>query len=341
MAKLVKIVEHFFDECIEKHSIGKFKPHHRIFHDHEHGYKVDWWSRDHRKNRHPKVIPLENHKNPAKVGELEYKVKFWGWEWWNLSWWVAQFFFWGSIVWTVNGTLAMWPLQNDELQNLLSGWTAFTGGLIFIFGGYAAFLEVLNQHKKIRLGHLLKVIEESEEIVHHMKPLTGKQEMSLIKHKLKEVRGNWKFYGYEKSDWGWWLNTVQLCGALVFFTACVTAVPGVIPTQVFIENSIYWMPQVVGAVFFIVASWMAMREVQLTLFSFPVGKIGWQAGLWNLVGAIGFFLCGLFGIICNSPQLIDSSLSYWGGAFSTFWGSLAFLLASYLMLVEILNRHKK
>ncbi len=86
---------------------------------------------------------------------------------------------------------------------------------------------------------------------------------------------------------------------------------------------------------------MAMREVQLKLFSFPIGKIGWQVGLWNLVGAVGFFLCGIFGLINNHPQWADAKLNYWGAAFSTFWGSIAFLLASYLMLLEILNRHRK
>ena len=347
MIKAVKILEHLIDDCVEKHSIGRFKPHHRIFHSKKYGYKVEWWSRDHRKNRHPKIVSLEDHETSAHVENSTDPIRFWGWEWWNISWWVAQFFFWGSVVWTVNGSLAMWPLPDVQLQNLLSGWTAFTGGLIFIFGGYAAFLEVINQHKKIQLGHLLKQHEIKTEKsnltkkIHSMKPLTGKQELRLMKHKLRIVRANWKFYGYEKGDWGWWLNTAQLIGALVFFTACITSVPGVLPDNCFFQNSLYWMPQVVGAVFFIIASWMAMREVQLKLFSFPIFKIGWQVGLWNLVGAIGFFLCGLFGLITNTPGLRTSSINYWGASFSTFWGSIAFLVASYLMLIEILNRHKK
>ena len=341
MIRLGRILEHFIDDSIENDSIGRFKPHHRIFYNWKHGYAVEWWSRDHRKNRHPKVSPLKNHETPALVFVSRTETRLWGWEWWNISWWVVQFFFWGSVVWVVNGTLAMWPLENNRLQDTLSGWTAFTGGLIFIFGGYTAFLEVINQHKKIRLGHLLKVIEGPDKTVHHLKPLSVKQEISLLKHKVRIVRREWRFWGYIEKDWGWWLNTAQLIGAFVFFTACIASVPGILPDNVFLQNSIYWVPQIVGAVFFMIASWMAVREVQLTFFSFPVMKIGWQVGFWNLIGATGFFLCGFFGLVTNNPALINSQLHYWGASFSTFWGSIAFLLSSYLMLLEILNRHKK
>ena len=346
MKNAVKILEHLIDDSEKKYSIGKFKPHHRIFHNSEYGYKVEWWSRDHRKNRHPKVVPLEKHKAPANIETTSNSIRFWGWEWWNISWWVAQFFFWGSVVWTVNGILAVCPLQDTQLQNNLSGWTAFTGGLIFIFGGYAAFLEVINQGKTIKLGHSLsaqsnKKNKAGNNISYKMKPLTSREEIEFLRLKFTAVFANWKFWDSETSDWAWWLNSVQLLGALVFFTACITSIPGILPNNSFLQNSIYWLPQVVGAVFFIIASWMAMREVQLSLLSFPISKIGWQAGFWNLIGAVGFFLCGLFGLITNTPLLRNSPLNFWGASFSTLWGSIAFLLASYLMLIEILNRHKK
>jgi hypothetical protein len=238
MKKTIKILEHLIDDCVEKYSIGKFKPHHRIFHDKKYGYKVEWWSRDHRKNRHPKIVPLEKHKNPVHVEMSTDKIRFWGWEWWNISWWVAQFFFWGSVVWTVNGILAVWPLSDSQLQNFLSGWTAFTGGLIFIFGGYAAFLEVINQGRTIKLGHSLSPHSNhtNKDITKqnfHLKPLTGNSEIKFLRLKFKTVFANWKFWGSEISDWGWWLNTVQLLGALVFFTACITSIPGILPDNCF------------------------------------------------------------------------------------------------------------
>ncbi len=346
MSKAVKILEHLIDDCVEKCSIGRFKPHHKIFHSKKYGYKVEWWSRDHRKNRHPKIVPLDKHETPANVEAPTDAIRYWGWEWWNISWWVAQFFFWGSVVWTINGVLAVWPLSDTQLQTFLSGWTAFSGGLIFIFGGYTAFLEVINQSKTIKLGHSLSVLpkrnqKDDRRLFYYMKPLTGNREVTFLRMKFREIIGNWKFWGSETSDWGWWLNTVQLLGALVFFTACITSIPGILPDKYFLQNSIYWMPQVIGAIFFIIASWMAMREVQLGIFNFPVLKIGWQVGFWNLIGAVGFFLCGLFGLITNTPLLRNSALNFWGASFSTLWGSIAFLLASYLMLIEILNRHNK
>ena len=346
MIKVVKILEHLIDDCTEKYSIGQFKPNHRIFYSRKYGYRVEWWSRDNRKNRHPNVSTVEKYETIAHVETFIDNIRLWGWEWCNISWWVAQFFFWGSVIWTANGVLAVWPLADAQLQLALSGWTAFAGGLIFIFGGYAAFLEVVNQSKTIKLGHYLSIqsrrsCEDDRNLLPSIKPLTGNSEIRFLFLKFRTIFTKWRFFGSDISDWGWWLNAVQLFGALVFFVACVTAIPGILPNNHLLQNTIYWLPQIIGATFFIIASLMAMREVQLGLFSFPVLKIGWQVGVWNLIGAIGFFLSGLFGLILNTPLLCNSNLSFWGASFSTLWGSIAFLIASYLMLIEILNKHKK
>jgi hypothetical protein len=56
-----------------------------------------------------------------------------------------------------------------------------------------------------------------------------------------------------------------------------------------------------------------------------------SAGFWNLIGSIGFLLCGAFGYSINSGMKYQSSLS-------TFWGSWAFLIASTIMMFEVVFR---
>ena len=54
-------------------------------------------------------------------------------------------------------------------------------------------------------------------------------------------------------------------------------------------------------------------------------------GFWNLVGALGFTLCGAFGYSPASGLVYESALS-------TFWGSWAFLIGSGIQLWETLWR---
>lgn len=51
--------------------------------------------------------------------------------------------------------------------------------------------------------------------------------------------------------------------------------------------------------------------------------LGWHIGLWNLIGAVGFTLCGELGFASGSSQACELA-SLW----STFIGSWAFLVRS-------------
>lgn len=50
----------------------------------------------------------------------------------------------------------------------------------------------------------------------------------------------------------------------------------------------------------------------------------------------GFWMCGIFGIMRETGG--SESVQQWGTAFSTWWGSWAFLLGSYLQFYETLNK---
>ena len=73
-----------------------------------------------------------------------------------------------------------------------------------------------------------------------------------------------------------------------------------------------------------------MREVQPTVLRPAWSKFGWWSGLFNLLGAIGFFLCAGFGFesAFDHPMLSELAI---------FLGSACFLTASYLMLLEAIN----
>lgn len=54
-------------------------------------------------------------------------------------------------------------------------------------------------------------------------------------------------------------------------------------------------------------------------------------GFWNLIGALGFMLCGALGYSSGSGEVYQSALSTW-------WGSWAFLIGSVIQLGEAVWR---
>ena len=154
-----------------------------------------------------------------------------------------------------------------------------------------------------------------------------------------------------KRTWTWWptwyeLHThyfreigflacaAQMFGATVFWISGFTALPGVnnkLSTPAL--NGAYWSPQVIGGAGFIASGLLFMLETQQKWY-LPAPKVlGWHIGLWNLIGAVGFTLCGALGYASsNSGVAYESSLA-------TFWGSWAFLIGSVIQWFESLDKH--
>ena len=288
--------------------------------DHNRFY-VHWNSRSHRKRRyHPTSL------DRRQQYKFKQRFKFYECQWSNLSWWVPFLFTLGSMVWLINGYFSMWPLVDEPLQAQLLSWTAFWGGLIFIFGAYTSVLEVINRPSHIHLRSYKpstnNSLEESMFFAHHS-------------HSSKTYSGQPKqlnLFQIETANWGWWLNIFQLIGAVIFFIACVSGLFLAIIKAPAVIITWFWLPQMVGAVFFMISSIMAMLEMQDKVYLPAFNKIGWNSALCNLIGAIGFFICAYYGAYFHQDTIL-----YWGSDFSTFWGSIAFLISSYLMLLEVIN----
>jgi hypothetical protein len=279
----------------------------------DHGTLV-WNSRSHRKGRRPRWQP----PGPQPARHLRTTpFRWWGWEPGNLSWWVGFLFTVGSVVWLLNGSLLMWPVAARGFENWSTSLSAFVGGSIFLIGAYAALAEVFHRCPFLQIQRKKDRPPEIH-LAHHPR------------HRHPQGRRR-RLFAWELESWAWWLNAAQMVGATVFLVACAAGL--LLPAgPSFPERPWYWDPQMIGASFFLLASLMAMIEAQEKPWKPAWKRIGWHAALFNGVGAIGFFLCAWYGANTSSPTTL-----YWGSTFSTFWGSLAFLLASYLMLLEALN----
>jgi hypothetical protein len=57
---------------------------------------------------------------------------------------------------------------------------------------------------------------------------------------------------------------------------------------------LYWTPQL-GAIFFMISSYIQMVEIQGSWWKPKVASLGWHSAVWNLIGALGFLLSAIFG----------------------------------------------
>ncbi|KAL7420717.1 hypothetical protein Q5752_004668 [Cryptotrichosporon argae] len=249
----------------------------------------------------------------------------------DISWWVAVAFTFGSAVWVVNGFLVWFPVLRPQLDTTSFSYAAaalaFIGGTVFEIGSYLMVVEALDRGRETNFGTALSRVL-------HRRRAAGT--VSEAGDEMPEGAKGFVWWGRPLwHDMGYDAAIVQLCAASVFWVATLTGLPGVIPgfysetSSTAIVDVFYWTPQVVGGTGFILSSVILLLEVQRKWYLPRVLDLGWQIAFWNLVGAVGFTLCGALGYA--SSQTYESDLS-------TFWGSWAFLIGSVLQLFEATYR---
>ncbi|KAF3935189.1 hypothetical protein ABW20_dc0109804 [Dactylellina cionopaga] len=290
---------------------------------------------------------------------------------WDISWLVAFIFTLGSVVWVINGFFAWLPLvaPSTEFHNEISsggGITAFIGAICFFeIGSILLFFEAVNTNHSGCFGwaveHLfeaeganpnVQLIARNQDCQHHHQNrwnTVGKATKSAVQDVQNgknesdpELESAWQWFPSWRDlrmhylhELGFLAGLSQLFGATVFGISGITGLPGILdhlaPQSTL--NGAYWIPQVIGGSGFIVSSTLYMLETQRKWYLPSFQLLGWHIAFWNLIGALGFTLCGALGMAYgNSGAQYQASLS-------TFWGSWAFLIGSYLQLYESLNKN--
>ncbi|KAF5621164.1 5-carboxyvanillate decarboxylase [Fusarium tjaetaba] len=325
------------------------------------GVAYVWRSRDNRKGRHALAISVDPHKHEATKGPrpsnsyhqtlrgiLKMFVRY---PVWDVSYDVAVVFTIGSIIWVINGYYSFLPVlyPSTKVSDWAGGLTAFIGATVFEFGSFLLMLEAVNENRSDCFGW---AVEESVDGMLHLTHAHNckhahAQKGTLVKQSSRSLGNNVADSSGKDRMWSWWPTWYELrthyffdigflaCssqtfGATVFWISGFTALPPILNgLSTPAENGVYWLPQVIGGTGFIVSSLLFMVEVQPRWYMPAPGVLGWHIGLWNLIGAIGFTLCGALGFGITHPG-VEYALTL-----STFIGSWAFLFASPLDLIII------
>ncbi|KAH8596403.1 hypothetical protein B0O99DRAFT_620341 [Bisporella sp. PMI_857] len=288
---------------------------------------------------------------------------------WDVSYLVAIVFTLGSVIWCINAFFVWLPLEDPstefggEIENA-GGITAFIGATIFEIGSVLLMVEAVNENRSDCFGWALEEVLEERGVVrvkkgdcvhHHQNRgnLVGKGQ--ILKEKPREFLGHDKDRPVATSKsrtWTWFpswheLRThyireigflaclSQMIGATIFWISGFTALPPIynrLNTTPAL-NGAYWAPQVIGGTGFIISGTLFMLETQKKWYLPAWEVLGWHIGAWNLVGGIGFTLCGALGFAsANSGAVYQGSLA-------TFWGSWCFLIGSIIQWYESLDKH--
>ncbi|KAI0717766.1 hypothetical protein C8T65DRAFT_571594 [Cerioporus squamosus] len=237
----------------------------------------------------------------------------------DLSFWVAVIFVVGSGVWITNGFFLYLPLENIGTANsTASGWSAFVGGVLFEVGTYLMYVDALNAGDGD--GEQEHPSPDSQSDTTE-KGLTGRR---TVKFRWIGL-GSWR-------DLHFLACFIQLWAITIFCVSTITGLPNVIPgfpdePPTAITDALYWTPQTVGAAGFVVSSLLFMLEAQKRWWLPNWRDTGWHVGFWNLLGAVGFTLCGALGYASTSSTQVQ-----YQSILSTLWGSWAFLIGSTFQL---------
>ncbi|KAK8085580.1 hypothetical protein PG997_006851 [Apiospora hydei] len=267
----------------------------------------------------------------------------------------------GSVIWVINAFFVWLPLQTPSTAfanetSLGGGITAFIGATVFELGSVLLMLEAVNENRTDCFGWALereaKAATRSAEggagdrlrlpTSGLFSPLPKSRKMMLTavaKRNSKERgRGNggpWnELATHYFREIGFLACLAQFVGATVFWISGFTGLPPIFDAlSTPAANGIFWLPQVVGGTGFIVSGCLFMLEVQPSWYRPAPKVLGWHVGLWNLVGALGFTVCGALGFAIG-----DEGVEY-ASTLATFVGSWAFLVGSVIQWYESLDKY--
>ncbi|MCC5951421.1 MAG: YrhK family protein [Acidimicrobiia bacterium] len=126
----------------------------------------------------------------------------------------------------------------------------------------------------------------------------------------------------------WWATLVQLVGTVWFNVTTFAGTLHHLTTDE--QRAVVWVPDALGSICFLVASWLAYAEVNRGMLPRPDGDTGWWIGAVNLAGSVAFGVAAVASRITDDGQVANSAMVNGG----TFAGAVCFFVGAVLLPVE-------
>jgi hypothetical protein len=289
------------DSVIQDRGPGPFVTH-RLGRHPEGGYLVAS-SRRHRKGLRPHRVPdAESADRPPPVHAAAFRHL---WAPKRLAWWVAVLFAIGSALFMVGGLGATWPqsvpasLRDASVLNRVF----VVGAIFFTSAAWLQWLEALN-------GDVAEALGDG-------------------------AQSRWRWFGWRPRNLGYLASAIQLVGTVMFnFNTIDATLTGLSWKG---EDVLVWIPNTVGCICFLVASYLAYAEVSHGAASFAPRSVSWWVTVVNLLGSVAFQLSALYSFAGPGPAAAGALFR---AGFYTAAGGLCFLVGSYLMIPELFDEEE-
>jgi hypothetical protein len=265
------------------------------------GRTYHWESRRHRKGRGG-LIQSDGQTTPASP---RVRMRWWGWEPRNLTWWIA-------IIFTVGSALLVIGSLGPFMPNRIAHAATFSvlGSACFTIANYLSLLEIINADRRSRL--------EINRLVHS----------TAATSEIPAFRW-WAWMPHELS---YMATFVMFAGGLLFKLCYVF---GVLKWSNWIEVDILInVPGLIGSLCFLLASYLYVVEIVHKAWGFRLKSISWWSAFTCLLGSLGYTISGIYGLFGQGPIVVEQK---WGNYLAVFLGAVFFLISSYLMVPEALD----
>lgn len=288
--------------------------------------------------------------------------------WWDVSWWIAVLFTFGSIIFVVCGFFYWLPLADPSSAfpnegGLAGGITAFVGATLFTIGGVLLIVEASNENQTgcfgwavehafshhgddasgndssgspdtSKDGHLRFVHGDCE---HHHQHGAHKQYRLHLQHPQAGRKWEWwptwhELHSHYFHEIGYLASFILAWGAIIFYVSGIMALPEIydnISTPVLYGT--YWLAYLGGGLLFVISSVLYVLETQPKWYVPAPQMIGWWIGVWNLIGSVGWTVSAAFGYCSAHWCEYQSDLSL-------LWASIAFTIGSALLWYEAMDK---
>jgi len=229
----------------------------------------------------------------------------------SISWWVAFTFLIGSLGWVSNGAFAFHEPFSTSKNTDAVKYSALVAGTFFLIGGWAMYLEAINTDHDMDFAQQIIRREELR-----LEGLVGESK--------------WKWWGMKTyKDIGFTASFMMFIGVSIYQIPVTLGV--FLPDNVYLQDTLNWLPQTLGSILFVIASYLFMLEEQRGYFRPHFTSIGWNVGFFSLVGSIGFLLIAVAGFFV---PYTSTDYEKYVVNLSTYWSAIAFTVGSAFQYYE-------
>lgn len=289
-------------EVVDSEGLGPFES--KVVYRLPDGSTYVWELRRHRKGRGPENPSGQAAQQADRAAAPEGWRKWLGvWAPHRISWWVAVTFAVGSVLFIVGALTSLAPalFGGTRTAGYVGALANWTGALIFTASIYLWLLEGINADDHIGA------------------------------HSPDQPQQGFAWIAWQPRRLEFLAPLLFLLGSLLFNVETTLAV-GAELTWFMLPQLGNWMT-LIGALLFLVPSYLQLVELSHGFGSWQPHKISWWVVVSFIVGSVGFVIAGVFGF--DIPGI--SSPGHPLETLGLLQGAAFFLIGSYLMLPELVS----